>query len=102
MSEIKRYRTKPVEVEAMRFDPCRNCREINQFVDGGYDFDDDPCDPEQPCTSYYWDLPGEDDWCRILPGQWVVKRKDANGTSFEIFDDLEDPKFRARYEEVGP
>ena len=92
-SMIKRFRTKPVEIEAILF-TGDNFEEIEVWSDGYFneiDEEDRTDDPE--ATAEVFDVL-HSTWILVKPGQWIIK-----GTKGEFYP-CDDEVFRQKYEEV--
>ena len=86
---MKRYRKKPVVIEAMQYLPHDNCDEIAQFIYGDSDWD-------EPCTEREngeWAIDTLEGTMWAQPGDWIIKG--VQGEFYPCKPDI----FAATYEE---
>lgn len=96
MSEIKRYRKKPVEIEARLFSGTTDRMEVYKLADWcGGEFVHDT-HPGQEHKTYYWSIqiPTLEGTMRAVPGDFIIKG--VQGEFYPCKPDI----FEQTYEEV--
>ena len=65
---MRRFRKKPVVIEAIRFDgTIRGVEEAQKFVGPGLQTD------QKPCIGYILCIPTLEGDMRAMPGDWIIK-----------------------------
>lgn len=92
MSNLKKFRKKPVVIEAIQYHPHGNCAEVAAFM--GQPYDADVCEEGEPEES--WLIPTLEGVMEAAPGDWIIRG--VQGEFYPCKPDI----FTATYEEVDP